>query len=680
MNGKQSTSRTVLSQTCRLAGLLLLLFCACTRQHERERRTEMQAFADFFHAHSDSIGLASRLVRRQALQRMQASKDSLARYNYLTLALKTCLITSDIDSARLLVRQVESFAARQPFTPQVADLLSECSNMKGNIHARSGSMDSAARHYQRAYDYRMQGTHPEALPDILINLADANNRLGKLDVGAAWYRRALRLCDSLQVNPSARVHIYYGLAQINVALRDFDQCDYYYELAAQHYDEMLPQEKHFYLNNRGTSYYYREEYAEATAYFRRATRLVEKYPDMIFELNLSRLNLADCFLRQGEADSAACYIALCSPFFEEIGMPTALYYIDTQQIQLALLRKDFSEARRLLADSTQPAGVDPEMVQIRNKYLQQYCEMTGNYPRAYHYLKENARLDDSIRNERIRMRKADLALRYGQDSTLMAQQVFIRQKENELLSLRQRQGFWISLSVLTLLTVLFAHLYNKKKHALFLARNRRTVSSLRLENIRNRLSPHFIFNVLNREMAGRTTEDRPELSALIKLMRRNLELAEQLCVTLTEELDFVETFLELEGRSMGSNFSYQIDMDKAVQPDQVKLPSMLIQIPVENALKHALREKEGKRLLHITIRRQGQGTSIRIVDNGGGYRPESQTRGTGTGMKVIMQTIQILNSCNRETIDASVHDIPLPDGETGCEVAFLLPDRYNYEI
>ena len=83
----------------------------------------------------------------------------------------------------------------------------------------------------------------------------------------------------------------------------------------------------------------------------------------------------------------------------------------------------------------------------------------------------------------------------------------------------------------------------------------RTVSTLRLENIRNRLSPHFIFNVLNQ--GGGKPQGRGKAgawSSLVKLMRRNLELAEQLCVTLTEELDFVKTYIDLERRSLGADF------------------------------------------------------------------------------------------------------------------------------
>lgn len=48
------------------------------------------------------------------------------------------------------------------------------------------------------------------------------------------------------------------------------------------------------------------------------------------------------------------------------------------------------------------------MIHIRNRYLQKYHEEAGNYRQAYHYLEKNNRLDDSIRNERVRMRTADL--------------------------------------------------------------------------------------------------------------------------------------------------------------------------------------------------------------------------------------------------------------------------------
>lgn len=657
-----------------------VLLGACAPGDKEDVYTEMRAFEDFSHINGDSVAIVPRKVRLKAFQKMEEAKDSLVKYNYLAMTLKTYLITSQLDSAQIVIQQIHDFIERQHSSSQMADLESECFNMKGNIFARVGNMDSAEICFRKAYELRMRGTRIEVVPDILMNLADANNRLGKLDIGAAWYRRALLMCDSLHIASTKKPPIYYGLAQVYVTMRDFEQCDYYYNLAGESYDSMLPYEKYIYLNNRGTSYYYREDYQTAIKYFQKVIDLVEGYADMSFELNLGRLNLGDCYLQLNMVDLAVKYINECQLFFEEMGVSTALYYIDTQKIELALLQKDFQEARRLLSESVVPPGIDPDMVHIRNKYLQQFYEETGNYKRAYHYLQRNNQLDDSIRNERVRMRTADLTLRYQQDSTLIAHRVLLQEQKNKVLVLRQTQFVVFAVAVVSILTAVFLYLYSKKKRALLLARNHRTVSTLRLENISNRLSPHFIFNMLNREMAERNVEEKQELSSLVKLMRRNLELAEQLCVTLAEELDFVKTYINLERRSLGPDFHSELKIEKDVQPEQIRIPSMMIQIPVENAVKHALREKEGERNLWVSVCRRGNGICIKITDNGGGYRPDSRNRGTGTGMKVIMQTIRILNNKNKEAIDVLVHNVSLQSGEMGCEVTFWLPDNYDYRI
>ena len=659
----------------------LPLVVSCHRgQQSATSVSESLCFDAFLRTCSDSISLVPRQVRTEALNRMRRCQDSLVAYQYLSVALKTCLVTFDLDSARLLISEIEDYVRRAPASPRLADLLSECLNTKGNVFARTGYMDSATACFYRSGLLLMQGSRTESLPDVLINLADAYNRQGKLDSSAYWYRRALLLCDSLGLVSRRKVPIYYGLAQIYSSLRVFGQCDHYYDLAASYYDQMLPFEKHFYLNNRGTTYYYRGDLLTARDYFLRALDLTDDYPDMLYEVNLSRINLSDCYLGLGQPDSAERYLGLCEPFFRATGVSTALYYLDTQHIQLALLRGNLPEAARFIAHSVTPPDVDPDLIHIRNRYLRRYYRAIGDYRTAYHNLEKDLQLDDSIRNERVRMRIADLTLRYQQDSTLMAHRLLLQEQQTEMFRLRQTRFIGLAFGALALLAALFIYLYNKKKRALLLAQGRRTVSSLRLENIRNRLSPHFIFNILNQLMSGIAPSQRQRLSSLVKLMRRNLELADQLCVTLDEELDFVRTYLELERQALGPAFHFSIDIAPEVCPDRVMLPSMLLQIPVENALKHALKDKDGERLLWIAVSASQEGTDIRITDNGGGYRADSVRRGTGTGMKVIMQTIQILNQKNRQSIDISVHNVSLPSGDTGCEVVYRLPSQYDYQI
>ena len=108
---------------------------------------------------------------------------------------------------------------------------------------------------------------------------------------------------------------------------------------------------------------------------------------------------------------------------------------------------------------------------------------------------------------------------------------------------------------------------------------------------------------------------------------------------------------------------------------------MFIQIPVENAIKHGLRQKEGEKRLSISIQKEEASTIIRIQDNGGGFSaPRSNTDNTGLGLKIITQTICMLNENNKVKLDLSIHNITTETGEAGSEVQLVIPDNYSYQL
>lgn len=257
------------------------------------------------------------------------------------------------------------------------------------------------------------------MPDICLNQADAYVKQGRYDLGSLWYNRALSIADSLNMPEAQRFPAYYGLAQVNMELRDFAACDYYYDLASRYYEEMRPFEKHIYLNNRGNSYYYRQDYETALTYFRRSLAVVNQYPDMTFERNLTMINLGEVFLLLNQTDSASYYLENCRGFFASIHHATALYCIDTQLMELALKEGNVALAKERLKHAVKYKDVEPNMIHVRNRYLQRYYEKVGDYKNAYYYLERNREIDDSIRNEKVKMRAAEIALKYSQDSTLM---------------------------------------------------------------------------------------------------------------------------------------------------------------------------------------------------------------------------------------------------------------------
>ena len=161
---------------------------------------------------------------------------------------------------------------------------------------------------------------------------------------------------------------------------------------------------------------------------------------------------------------------------------------------------------------------------------------------------------------------------------------------------------------------------------------------------------------------------------LVKYLRRSLELTEKLSVSLQDELDFVRTYIELERGRVGEDFVATITVEDGLDATRIMIPSMIVQIPVENAIKHGLAGKDGKKELMVYVSRETNGIRITVTDNGRGYLPQvvSATRGTGTGLKVLYQTIQLLNTKNKsDKIRFNITN--RSDGQTGTEVSVYIP-------
>lgn len=472
-----------------------VLFCiwgvSCTSSGTY-KKTQMDIYMQYYDFIIDSLSKNPSYVCTRTARQMSVATDSVAYYHYLVLLAKAYMFKSEMDSAKLSMDRAEVFCDGAEPSSLINDLYAEIYNMRGNVCVRQGLTDSSVVCFQKAFDYRLKGSNRDMLHDISINLADAFVRTGHYDKGAMWYRKALSYCDSLKIPEEKRFPVYYGLAQVYMELRDFTSCDHYYELAARQYDKMLPFEKHIYLNNRGNSYYFRADYPNALEFFRKSLLLARSYPDMIFEEHLTEMNLGETFLLMNQVDSTAYYLNLCSDFFRSIENQTALYYLDTQLIELALKQNNLSLARKRMSEAIQPDYVEPNMQHIRNRYLQHYFEEVGDFKQAYYYQMENQRIDDSTRNERIKMRTAEIDLKYSQDTTLMKQKIFIQQKENEVLALNQTLYLWMFACICILGLVVFVYMYNKRQRFLLQMKSQNMIATLRMENIRNRVSPfHF---------------------------------------------------------------------------------------------------------------------------------------------------------------------------------------------
>ena len=627
------------------------------------------------------IAVNPRLAIDTINKMMLSSTDSLYYYSLLAMKAQSMMFLSKLDSMKLLLQQSLAFCQREENQLSKDMLLVIVYNTCGNYYSRIALMDSANYYFKHAFVSARNVGLRSSLPDISINVADSYVRIGRYDLAAYWFWKSISLCDSLNISEEKRFPSYMGLAQVSMELQDFDACDSLFMKAEKSYDKMHPYEQHFYLNTRGNSYYFRKDYKTALHYFRRSQELLADNPHMLFERHLTNINLGEIFLLLNEVDSASYYLESCKDFFYEVNNVTALYYIDTQLIELAVRQKNMALARKRLKEAVTPEYVEPNMLHIRYRYLQHYYEENGDFKQAYHYLKLNKRIDDSIRNERVRMRSSESALKYKVSKAVMQKEILIRQQENQVLRLNQ----WIYILVfgtLSMVAFIWAFfLYRRRKNEKKVWDMQTSINSLRLDNVRNRISPHFIFNVLTHEMDRfQNVTDKSNMQTIVHLLRRQLELADQLSISLADELDFVNCFLKLEKSSLGEDFEFVLEVDKSVDLNSLFVPSMSIYLLVENAVKHSLTMKDGKRKLWIRIVDQGERIVIKLCDNGGGFKAASSTMGTGTGFKIITRTIQLYNQYNTNLIYMNIHNVDVGDAEIGCEVSYSIPKNYKFII
>lgn len=666
-----------------LIGLLILWNCSCVDRHRSHALCE-QSLIDSLEVRAQD-SLFSNLPYSRSLLRnaMRQAQDSMSYYRLMGLYGKTFFISSDFDSILYYNRPVKEYDKCAAACPRWNDVLSDVYNIEGNVWMQLNQPDSAVAYYEKSYAYRLKGEKGHLLSDICMNLADAHLHRGELAHTASYYRRALFICDSLHLSEHSKFPVYCGLGQTYMDLRDFDLSNHYYELAGQFFDEMTVSEKWVYLNNRGNHYYYKKDYQEALVYMRQAAELIADYPQMVFESNLSKVNLGDLYLLTNRLDSAENNLNEGYRYFSEIKNNSAMHYIETLMIELSLKKGNIARAREMIARTASTGHVDANMLTIRNQYLQHYYEKAGDYRNAYEYLKRDYQLNDSIRSERIRTRVAELDMRYRQDTIVLRKEMQIQRQAGEVRVLKLSMYIWVLVCLLLAAGTVVIIWYMRKKREFLRERFFQQINRVRMENLRGRISPHFTFNVLGREINqfNGSEEVKNNLMELVKYLRRSLELTEKLSVSLQDELDFVQSYIRLESGRVSEDFTVSVVVEEGLDAKSIMIPSMIVQIPVENAIKHGLAGKDDEKELTIRISREGKGVRIVICDNGRGYLPQvaSSTRGTGTGLKVLYQTIQLLNTKNKnEKIRFNIDN--RNDGQTGTQVSVFIPFHFSYDL
>ncbi|WP_223558601.1 histidine kinase [Chryseobacterium lathyri] len=237
------------------------------------------------------------------------------------------------------------------------------------------------------------------------------------------------------------------------------------------------------------------------------------------------------------------------------------------------------------------------------------------------------------------------------------------EKEKELKDqlIRKKNVFNYSLiGVLILLTGLIIFIFRTLKKVQI--KNKK----IALQSLRREMNPHFIFNSLNSVNHFIATNNELEanqyLTKFSKLMRGVMENSTEDFIPLQQELDLLQNYLALEKTRFVDKFDYEIRVDESLNMQSLKIPGMLVQPFLENAVWHGLRYRSEKGFLKLSFEKEDQHLKITIEDNGIGIeeskkqKTEHQKAREGRGMKNTLERIQLLNDLYKKDITCSVKD------------------------
>lgn len=204
-----------------------------------------------------------------------------------------------------------------------------------------------------------------------------------------------------------------------------------------------------------------------------------------------------------------------------------------------------------------------------------------------------------------------------------------------------------------------------------------------LASIRSQMNPHFIFNALNTIQSYIYMNDRTNavnyLGKFAQLTRKVLDLSTNELVTLREELDALNLYLELEKMRFEESLEVEVNVDSAIDIDLIKIPPMLIQPYVENALKHGLLHRKEHRKLSCSFRVDSASLVVTITDNGVGRKRSEELNAKAArhrpfSTEATQKRLELMNRALPNGFTVEYIDRQAEDGQSeGTTVVLRMP-------
>ena len=610
---------------------------------------------------------------------------------------KCCYLKGADPECQALIDSVNGFCRQHPDQETTFKIQSYADNLQGVLLQAVGKREPARTYYIKAYRELMKLDHHNDAIDICINIADASRQLGKLADASSWYRRANFLADSLNLH-EAQNSILAGLGQVYNDLRNYQLAHFYFRKAERQYPPRNPKDAHFFYNSWGNVYSSQEKPAEALKCFLKAQKATLQMGQP-FMTAVVDANLGQTYLELNRLDSAQKYLANTTKFFfVQPNMQNDLqFYIDGLNAALALKQNRLDKASAILSKPYDLSKMSPNYLYLYHKGWADLYERKGQFAKALQYQKLMKQYEDSLRNATMVSNVQENELRFKQDTAIVRRDLTLQSTQAEAKSSRLILLLVIGLLVVGVLALVVFYRYKSLRHKHQHREEMNRMMALKMENVRNRFSPHFVFNVLNIFISNlpKGVNVKP-LRLLIQVLRANLLTCDQVAVSLEDELQMVMSYSSLRHETNPWLPMPRFDIAKEVDMT-LMLPSMILQIPVENALKHAfvgMEESGEKPQLDVKIWIEDGMLRIDVIDNGCGgvgavagmgARKTNAAASTGTGLRILNSTIEMLNAGNARKLYFKMQSrAGAADGgsdrQKGMCVSIGVPCEYDYSV
>ncbi|MCT4629528.1 tetratricopeptide repeat protein [Winogradskyella sp.] len=494
----------------------------------------------------------------------------------------------------------------------------------GNIYSHTGEYQKALENFEKALVIHQKNNDSHGILNCLNSIGSIYYRQGNYPLSLKYYNESLEVAkkanDSIGIFQSfINTGNLYRMQNLNNKALNF----YNKALAinaAHHNKKNITGLK----NNIAGIYYDDYKFDIAITFFKESIAISREIGD---DINLATgLNgLGFTYFEMKKYDKALRYFKEANTITLEINQPFDLLdsyhgmadtYYGIKNYDLALIN-----AKKL-------AQLSDEYEFLRHKknahlLLSRIYKKTNNYKKALESYEQFKILSDSIFNEENIEKITQLEYEYKykqQIDSLNINELKLTKKvltTSQDLEKSQRNLFLGVIGFLATAIILGSIIFFLK------LRNEKTkTQNIAIEQklLRSQMTPHFIFNSLS-VLQGMilNKEDKKSvfyLSKFSKLLRITLENSRDKLVPLNQELEAVNNYLELQNLEDNTSYDYTILVDKAIDEPLFKIPPMLIQPFVENAIEHAFKNQKENRKIDIQLNYLKNDLICTITDNG----------------------------------------------------------------